>query len=48
MGHSKSSPKREIHSHSGLPQEAKKTKTTSNKQSNLIAKGIRKRTTNKA
>ena len=45
MEHSKSNPKREIHSNRGLPQEAKEI---SNKQSNLIPKGTRKKIKNKA
>ena len=45
MGHSKSIPKREIHSITGLLQETRKV---SNKQPNLIPKGIRKRIVNKA
>ena len=37
MGHSESSPKKEIHSHTGLPQE---TRNLSNKQSiNFALKG---------
>ena len=39
MGHSKSNPKREIHSNTGIPQETRKT---SKKQSNLKLKGTRK------
>ena len=39
-----SSPKREIHDITSLPQETRKI---SNKQSNFILKGARKRTTNK-
>ena len=42
MGQSKSSPKREIHSITSLSQETRKI---SNEQSNFIAKGNRKRTT---
>ena len=45
MGHSKSSPKREIHSNEDLPQEARKI---SNKQSNLTPEETRKGTINKA
>ena len=45
MGCSKSSPKREVYHHTGLPQETRKI---SNKQPNLPHKGIRKRRTNKA
>ena len=40
MGHSKSSPKREILSNTGLPQVARKI---SNKQSNITHKGTKKR-----
>ena len=39
------SPKREIHSISGLPEEIRKI---SNKQPNFTLKGTRKRTANKA
>ena len=42
MEHSESSPKREIHSMTGLPQETRKI---SNKPSNFTLKGTRKRTT---
>ena len=41
MGHSESSPKREIHSNTGLPQETRKS---SNKEYNLTTKRTRKRT----
>ena len=41
MRHSQSSSKREIYSHTGRPQETRKI---SNKQSNLIPNGTRKRT----
>lgn len=40
MGHSRSSPKREIYSNTGLPQE---TKNISRKQYNFIPKGTRKK-----
>ena len=42
--HSKSSSKREVHSYRGLPQETRKI---SNKQSNFIFQGTRKKRTNK-
>ena len=45
IGHSKSSPKRKIHSITGLPQEMRKI---SNEQPNFSFKGIGKRTINKA
>ena len=45
MTHSESSPKREIHSTTGLPQETRKS---SNKQSNLKIKRTKKSTANKA
>ena len=45
MGCSKSSSKTEVYSDTGLSQEAWKI---SNKQTNLLAKGIRKKRTNKA
>ena len=45
MGHSESSPEREFHSTTGLPQEERKI---TNKQSNTIPKRTRKTTTNKA
>ena len=41
MGFSKSSAKREVHSHTNLPQE---TRETSNKQPNFTPKATRKRT----
>ena len=44
MEHSESSPKREIHSMTGLPQETRKI---SNKLSNFTLKGVWKRTINK-
>ena len=44
MGCSKSSSKREVYSHTSLPQETRKF---SNKQSNLTPKGTRERRTNK-
>ena len=40
MGHSKNSPERETHSNTGLPQQAKNSKT----RSNHTPKGTRKRT----
>ena len=45
VGYSESSPKKEIHSNSGLPQGTRKI---SNKQSNFTPKGTRKRGTTKA
>ena len=45
MGHSESSPAREIHSITGLPQETRKI---SNKQFNPTPKRTTKRTINKA
>ena len=42
VGYSESSSKGEIHSNTGLPQETRKI---SNKQSNIIFKGTRKRIT---
>ena len=45
MGHSKSSPKREVHSNTGLPKEDRKI---SNKQPNPTSKRTRGTTTNKA
>ena len=45
MGHSESSPKREIDGITGLPQEIRKI---SNKQSNFTLKRTRKRITSKA
>ena len=44
MGYSKSSPEREIHTTTGLPQEVRKI---SNKQSKTTSKRTRKTTTNK-
>ena len=45
MGHSESSPKRKIHSNTGLPQETRKS---TDKQLNHTLKRTRKRTANKA
>ena len=45
MGHSDSSPEREVHSITGLP---KKNRNISNKQLDLTATGTRGTTTNKA
>jgi len=42
LGCSRSGPKREVHSQTGLPHEARKI---SNKQPNLTPTGARKRTT---
>ena len=44
MGHSKSSSKKELYSHTNLPQETRKI---SNKQSNLTPKETRERRKNK-
>ena len=45
MGHIEGSPKREIHSNTGLP---KKDRKISNEQSNSTSTRIRGKTTNKA
>ena len=45
IGHSKSSPKREVYRDTGLPQKIRKI---SNKQPNVTSKAIRKRRMNKA